>query len=154
MIEPRFLAAVAAAWAMFLSAPCTAATTRQFVVSAAIVNGCAVTQAAGSWGRIDFGTVSGLATGSQDANLLLGGISGMTIECTPGTTASLAADNGNNPVSGQRRMVQAGVSMGVPYALFANGSPTPWTTQAIALTFATGSTRQVIPIRGRVTLTW
>lgn len=133
-------------------APAIAATTRTFVVDATIVNGCAVTQIAGAWGKIDFGTVSSLATGTLDASLLSGGVAGLSIECTPGTSVSLNADNGNNALSGQRRLLQAGVTTAVPYALYANGSVTPWTTQAIALSFPVGSTKQTLPIKGRVTL--
>jgi spore coat protein U-like protein len=134
------------------AAPLHAATTRTFLVNATIVNGCSVSQAAGSWGKINFGTVSGLATGTLDANLMLAGVNGLSVECTPGVTATLTADGGNNAVSGQRRMVQSGVTTGVPYTLFLNGSTTPWTTQGIALSFLAGSTKQTIPLKGRATL--
>lgn len=148
----RLLIHALMAWASLVATPTQAATTRLFLVSATIVNGCAVTQAAGSWGKIDFGTVSGMTTGTMDANLLLSGVSGLSLECTPGVAATLTADSGNNALSGQRRMVQAGVVPGVPYALFANGSTTPWTTQSIALSFPVGSTRQLVPVKGRATL--
>jgi spore coat protein U-like protein len=143
---------LAAACAGLTAWPGEAATSRQFIVNATIVNGCAITQAAGSWGRIDFGTTSGVATGTLDANLLLSGSSGLTIECTPGTAATLSADNGNNAASGQRRMVQAGVTPGVAYSLFANGSTTPWTTQLIGLDFPANFTRRTIPVKGRAIL--
>lgn len=153
MSPSRFLAGAAALGVAFIAAPGAAETTRQFLVTAAIVNGCAITNtAAGNWGAIDFGTVSGLATGSVDASLLSGSASGLRIECTPGTTVSLTADNGDHAASGQRRLAQAGVATAVPYALYANGSATPWTTQAVAIAFPAGATTQAVPLRGRATL--
>jgi spore coat protein U-like protein len=152
MSPARLIAGMVAVWLTLAAVPSQAATTRPFVVSASIVNGCAVGQAGGSWGKINFGTVSAIATGTLDANLSLAGVSGLSVECTPGVAATLTADNGNNALSGQRRMVQTGVTPGVPYALFANGSSTPWTTQSIALSFPTGTTKQLFAIKGRATL--
>jgi len=148
----RSAAGAVVVWVATTAAPCHAETTRSFVVDATIVNGCAVTQSAGSWGKIDFGTVSGLKTGTIDADLLSSGVGGLRIECTPGTSVTMTADNGNNAAAGQRRLMQAGVTTPVPYALFANGSTTPWTTQGIALSFPAGATKQTIPVKGRATL--
>lgn len=139
-------------WVATAAVTCQAATSKAFDVTATIVNGCAVAQAGGSWGQISLGTVSGLATGTVEANLIASGVSGVVIECTPGTSASLSADNGNNAASGQRRLMQAGVATMVPYALFANGSTTAWTTQPLALSFAAGASKQTIPVKASLTL--
>lgn len=132
--------------------PCHAETVRSFALSAVVANGCAVTNAAGSWGKIDFGSVAGLKTATVDADLVSAGGTGLKIECTPGTSINLTADNGNNASSGQRRLAQTGVSTAVPYALYANGSGTPWTTQSIPLAFPAGNTTQLLPIKGRASL--
>ena len=42
--------------------------------------------------------------------------------------------------------------VGALAGLFAGGSATPWTTQSIALSFASGTTRRTLPSRGVATL--
>lgn len=152
MTFPRLVAGMAAMALTVSAAPCRAETVKPFLIGAVVVNGCAVTNAAGAWGKIDFGTTAGLKPAVVEADLVASGAAGLRIECTPGTSISLKADNGDNPVAGQRQLVQAGVAAKVPYALYANGSATPWTTQAIPLAFPAGATTQLIPIRGRASL--
>jgi spore coat protein U-like protein len=131
-----------------------AETTKAFQVSADIVKGCIVsTNGAGQWGRIDLGTVSGVARGTVGADLLSGGVAGLQIDCTPDMTATLTADNGVRGAAGIRALGLNGTSVAtIPYQLFADGSATPWTTQSIALSFASGTTRRTLPIRGVATL--
>lgn len=137
-----------------LSTPALAETTKSFQVSADIVKGCIVAvNAAGQWGKIDFGTVSGVAQGTVDADLLSGAVGGIQIDCTPNTTASITVDNGDHAASGMRQLGLGTNGPTIPYQLFADGSSTPWTTQSIALSFSAGTSRRILPVRGRATLT-
>lgn len=137
-----------------LSAPARAETTKSFQVSADIVKGCIVAvNAAGQWGKIDFGSVSGVASGTVDADLLSGAIGGIQIDCTPDTTAYVTVDNGDHAANGTRQMSLGATAFAVPYQLFADGGSTPWTTQSIAVSFPAGTSRKLLPVRGRATLT-
>ena len=133
--------------------PATAATLKAFQVSAVVANGCSVTTSggAGSWGSIDLGTVPGITSGTVQASLLSNGIAGIQIDCTPGMTASVSADTGLNPGSGGVRQLASGTST-VPYSLYANGSNTPWTTNAIALSFPVGTSHLSVPVVAKATL--
>jgi spore coat protein U-like protein len=129
-----------------------AETLKSFQVSAVVANGCAVTTSGGSsWGSIDLGTVSGVATGTVQASLLQNGNAGIQFDCTPGMTASVSADTGLNPTSGGVRQMISGTSA-VPYLLFANGSNTPWTSNAIALSFPVGTSHLSVPVVAKATL--
>jgi spore coat protein U-like protein len=131
----------------------TAETSKSFQVSAVVANGCSVTTSGGasSWGNIDLGTVSGVTSGTVQASLLSNGTAGIQIDCTPGMTASVSADTGLNPSSGGVRQLISGTSK-VPYLLYANGSNTPWTTNAIALSFPVGTSHLSVPVVAKTTL--
>jgi spore coat protein U-like protein len=131
----------------------TAETLKSFQVSAVVANGCSVTTSGGasSWGSIDLGTVSGITNGTVQAGLLANGTAGIQIDCTPGMTASVTADTGLNPSSGGVRQLASGTSK-VPYQLYANGSNTPWTTNAIALSFPVGTSHMSVPVVAKATL--
>lgn len=134
--------------------PAQAEMTRNFQVSADIVRGCVVAvNGSGPWGRIDFGVVSGVAQGSVEADLVGGAASGIQIDCTPSTTAYVAIDNGDNPANGLRQLALGGTGSRIPYQLFADGGSTPWTNQSVAVSFPAGTSRRVVPVRGRATLT-
>lgn len=146
--------AVALASLALLSVAARAETTKNFQISADITRGCIVAvNAAGQWGRIDFGTVSGVAQGTVDADLVSGAVSGIQIDCTPNTTANVTVDNGDHAANGTRQLALGANGPAVPYQLFANGSNTPWTTQPVALSFPVGTSRRILPVRGRATLT-
>jgi spore coat protein U-like protein len=150
-----FRATIGAALVTFLPCgPAAAETSKSFVVSADIVTGCLVaTNAAGNWGKIDFGSVSGVQSGTVDADLLSGSLSGLQISCTPGTVLSATADTGNQPSGGVRQLGLAGnASARIAYQLYANGGTTPWTTQAIAVAFPIGTQTVALPVKGRATL--
>jgi spore coat protein U-like protein len=136
------------------AAPAQAITQQNFHVAADIVNGCAVTTSgSGNWGTIDLGTVAGTLAGTAEADLLSGAASGLQIDCTPGMTVSISADNGLQPLAGMRRLAIGGdLTTPIPYQLYANGSATPWTTQAIALVFPVGTSRQLLPVHAKATL--
>jgi spore coat protein U-like protein len=154
MVRLQLRGAVLIALLAISMTPARAETSKSFQVSADIVKGCVVaTNGAGQWGKIDFGTVSGVAQGTVDADLVSGTAGGIQIDCTPSVNASVTADTGDHAASGMRRMGLNGASATtIPYQLYANGSATPWTTQAIALSFSTGATRRVLPIKGRASL--
>jgi spore coat protein U-like protein len=132
-----------------------AETSRSFQVTAAIVKGCVVaTDASAQLGRIDFGTVPGTARGPTDATLLSGSTSGIAIECTPDTDVTITADLGEHASGGVRRLgLNGGNQDVVAYQLYADGSTTAWTTQALSLRFASGATSRTMPIVGRAQLT-
>lgn len=135
-------------------APAQAELTKSFQLSATIANGCSVaTTGTGTWGDINLGSVSGIATGSASANLISGGNTGMQVSCTPGMSVQVSADNGNQPVGGVRQLVHSVNSAStVPYQLYANNSATPWTTQTITLSFPTGTSLQTLPVKATATL--
>jgi spore coat protein U-like protein len=133
------------------TAPAQAELSKSFQLTATIANGCSVaTTGTGTWGDIDLGTVNSISTGSVSANLTSNGSAGMQLNCTPGTTVQVSADNGNQPVGGVRQLAN-GTSK-VPYQIYANGSATPWTTQTIGLTFSAGTSLQSLPVKATATL--
>jgi spore coat protein U-like protein len=141
--------------AMTIATPAQCETTKVFTVGATIENGCAIIadSAGAGWGRIALGTVTGLSGQAVTGSLLSSGATGIQMDCTPGMTVGVAADQGNQASGGIRRLVNATSSTNlVPYALFANGSTTPWTTQSIALSFPLGTTHQSLPVSAKVTL--
>ena len=128
-----------------------AETSRTFRVGAIIANGCAFSvDTGGSWGSIDLGSVNGVDGGAAQGSLVTAAAAGLQIDCTPGMNVTLTADNGNQPTNGVRQLVHATRSADrVPYQLFANGSQTPWTSQAIALAFPIGTSRLSVPVQAR-----
>lgn len=153
MTRPVKSGAFALASLAALSMPARAETAKSFQVSADIVKGCIVAvDAAGQWGKIDFGTVSGVAQGTVDADLLAGAVGGIQIDCTPNTTAYVTVDSGDHAANGVRRMGLGATGYAIPYLLYADGSSTPWTTQSVAVSFPAGTSRKVLPVRGRATL--
>lgn len=138
--------------AVAIPVPAAAQTTQSFTVGATIVQGCRVeTVAGGSWGRIDLGTVPGTATDTIEADLIAAG-TGIAIECTPGTTATVRADAGQNATNGVRALVRTnGGAARLPYRLVLDGG-TEWTTQGIALAFTQATPVRRLPVRARTTL--
>jgi len=144
-------AAAITALALCAAGPARAETVKPFEVTARIVSGCIVAQdAAGRWGTINLGSVSGVAGDSAQATLLSTAGAGLVIECTPGLSATLSADNGDHPSGGERFLQAAGGTGTIRYRLYANGGSTPWAGGTVPLTFATGA--QVIPVRAVATL--
>jgi spore coat protein U-like protein len=147
----RSLAGVLVCAAATTSMPVAAQTTQSFTVGATIVPGCQVqTMAGGTWGRIDLGTVPGTATGTIEADLLAAG-SGIAIECTPGTTATVRADDGLNSAGGMRALAPAGDAARLPYRLILDGG-SEWSTQPITLDFSSAQLVRRLPLKGRAVL--
>ena len=134
--------------------PAAAETTKNFTVGAVIGNGCAVATSGsgGSWGSIDLGTVTGIAAQTATGSLVSNGLSGLQLDCTPGLTVSVTADQGQQASGGVRQLANASATSAIPYALYANGGLTPWTTQAVSLSFASGMSHQSLPIKAIATL--
>lgn len=145
MLSGAFLCAAA------LPVPAAAQTTQSFTVSATVVQGCQVqTLAAGNWGRIDLGTVPGTSSGTVEADLLGSG-TGLSIECTPGTTATLRADPGLNASGGGRTLAPTSGTARLPYRLILDGG-SEWTTQPISLDFTPAQPVRRLPLKGRAVL--
>ncbi|CAN5245808.1 spore coat U domain-containing protein [soil metagenome] len=133
-----------------IAVPASAETSRTFQVAATVAQGClvATNSGGGTWGNIDLGTVSGIGAQSASGNLLSSGITGIQMDCTPGSTVSVTANQGNNGSPGGRQLVHAGNATSlIPYLLYANGSATPWTTQAVSLSFSAGTSHFSLPVR-------
>lgn len=149
----RSLHLVVGSLAALAPAAVVAETSKSFQVTAAIVSGCAVAlDASGRWGNIDFGTVPGTSTATVEADSVSAGVTGILLECTPGTTVAITADSGDNALAGVRRMMRGGSSDTIAYTLFPEGSATPWTTQAFSVAFAPGTSQRRLSVRGRVQL--
>jgi len=94
--------------------------------------------------------VNGVDGGAAQGSLVTAVAAGLQIDCTPGMSVTLTADNGNQSANGVRQLVHATRPADrMPYQLFANGSQTPWTSQAIALAFPLGTSRLSVPVQAR-----
>ena len=145
------LASCAALAVAGVAGPAAAETVQSFQISARIVSGCIVAaDAGGRWGAVNLGSVAGIAGTTASATLLSGAGAGISIECTPGLTASLIADGGDHPAGGERYLQRASGAGTIRYQLFADGAATPWTNGAVPLAF-TGAAR-LVPIRAVATL--
>lgn len=162
--------ALAVAIAIFAAGTAAAETSKSFEVTGRIVPGCAViTDGGGRWGVIDLGRVAGVAETSAEGVLLSAAGAGVSIECTPGVSASLFADQGDHPAGGERHLKRAGGEETIRYRLYADGERVAWSNAAAPLAFTGG--RRTVPIRAiamlaapaaagtytdtvRVTLTW
>lgn len=95
--------------------PLDAALQSTFQVSATIAAGCLVVGGVSSYGNLNFGTYSALATGP--ATTQLGGTT-VTLQCTPGVALSMSVDGGLNSSAGTRNLKRnTGTSL-VPYQLY------------------------------------
>lgn len=142
--------------ALLVMAPAAvqAETQKSFTISVVIATGCSITaDGAGRWGDINLGTVGGLASGTVEADLLSGAVTGIQLDCTPGTSVSISADAGDHAVGGVRQLAHATVGASlISYQLFANGGATPWTTQTVGLSFPVGTSHALLPVSAKATL--
>lgn len=133
-----------------------AETSKAFTVGAVIAQGCAVTAnsgAGGTYGNIDFGTLSGLAAQSVSASLVSSGQQGVKLDCTPGMSVNLTADQGDHASGGVRQLAHSSqASSTIPYQLFANGSQTAWTTQAVGVSFPAGVQQKTLTLSATASL--
>lgn len=131
-------------------APARAETSKPFTVGATIASGCVVsthTGGGGTWGAINLGSAPGLTAQNVSASLVSNGQSGLQLACTPGTTANVTADQGLHSAGGFRNLAHASqAGSQIRYQLYANNSATPWTTQAVAVSFGAGVQAQSLPV--------
>jgi spore coat protein U-like protein len=137
--------------ALVLAVPAHAQTRTDFAVSARIVAGCLIAvDANGALGQIDLGTVPGTARTPVEADLVSTVGTGLSIECTPGTTVSLTADAGQYGVAGNRYLASG--ANRIPYRLLIGAGSTQWGSQAVPLSFPAGGGSQQLGLRGRAIL--
>jgi spore coat protein U-like protein len=135
--------------AALLTAPVFAATVAgNLTVTATVVASCVVNTAAANAGNavLDFGNVvSTLADVDADTSTN----SGLSLICTNTTPYSVVANNGENDVSGQRRMTSG--SGFLAYNLYTdNGRTTPFPTTGTTLSFTGNGATQTVPVYGRI----
>lgn len=124
-----------------------------FDVNATIEPGCFLsgTVNGGLIGNLDFGSFSVFSTSVAQASLVKN--TGVTLQCTPGTSVTMSIDGGQNFNSGRRLKRSSGTQM-IPYALYfdaANQVPINVNTP-IPLTVA-NDFNVTIPIYARTQLT-
>ena len=90
---------------VLLAAPLDAATTSSFQVTAQIVAGCLVVGGVTSYGTLDYGSQSALATGTLGTSL--GGTT-VTFQCTPGVALSMSVDGGLYSSTGRNLQLNSG----------------------------------------------
>ncbi|WGV19650.1 spore coat U domain-containing protein [Pseudomonas putida] len=135
---------------VLLAAPLDAATSSSFLVSAQIVAGCLVVGGASSYGTLDYGTRSALATGGIGTSL--GGTT-VTFQCTPGVAVSMSVDGGQNSASGMRNLKRTGGTQMLAYQLYRDAaySQSLGIGQSVAVSY-TDPTAIKLPVYGRVQL--
>ena len=131
-----------------------AITTQSFKVSATITPGCSiVTGSGGVLGTLNFGSYSGVQSGSVNAQFAPN--ASLSLACTPGVALSMSIDGGQN-YSSVRRMQRTGGTDKVPYRLYSNSALTPATeigvNQAVSIAYS-NSNNIALPIYGTAQLT-
>lgn len=117
--------------------------TTTFNVKVTITSTCDIHTTAAT--DVNFGTVSSTGTSIDQAGSL-------TANCTPGTTYTIALDNGVNALAGQRRMIN-GTTNYVAYNLYQDTARTTvWGSTDGTSTYAGTGTgaNQAIPVYGRI----
>ncbi|MDY1039089.1 fimbrial major subunit CsuA/B family protein [Enterobacteriaceae bacterium RIT714] len=131
-----------------------AVTSQPFQVSATIVPGCSVTAGSGGLlGTLNFGTLSGVATGQVSTSFVPNG--SLSIACTPGVALSMSIDGGQHYAS-VRRMQRASGTETVGYRLYSSSSLAAnseiGVNQAVPVTY-TNSNNIALPLFGVALLT-
>ncbi|WP_087501156.1 spore coat U domain-containing protein [Pseudomonas sp. SID14000] len=136
---------------VLLTAPLDAATTSSFMVTAQIVAGCLVVGGVSSYGTLDYGSQSALATGVLATSL--GGTT-VTFQCTPGVALSMSVDGGQNSASGTRNLKRTGGTQVLAYQLYRDAaySQSLGIGQSVDVSY-TDPTAIKLPVYGRVQLT-
>lgn len=135
-----------------LAVPAQAQMRTDFALSAHVVLGCSIGVGGdGALGQIDLGTAPGTARSAIEADLVSTVGTGLSIECTPGATASISADMGQHSAGGQRYLA-SGASR-ITYRLLIGDDSTVWGSQAVPLNFPVGEGAQKLRIKALATLT-
>lgn len=100
-----------------LPLPLAAETSQSFQVSATVTAACLVMGGVSTYGNLDFGTQSALATNTVQVQLS----DGVQLQCTPGVTLSLSVDGGQYNSNGRHLQLDGG-SARVAYQLFSDAA--------------------------------
>jgi len=130
--------------------PLDAATTSTFLVNATIQAGCLVVGGVSNYGNLDFGSFSALSTSA--ASTQLSGTT-VTLQCTPGTTLTMAVGGGQNN-NGSRNLKRTTGSNLLVYQLFRDAafSQALGINQSVAVSYSDPTAIQ-LPIYARTQLT-
>ncbi|AWY40027.1 SCPU domain-containing protein [Pseudomonas putida] len=129
-------------------APLSAATSQSFQVSATVTPGCLVVGGVSSYGSLNFGSRSALATGTVQVALT----GGVQLQCTPGVTLNMSVDGGQYNNGGRHMQLTTG-SNRVAYQLFRDAafSQTLGIGQSVAVAYSDANNIS-LPIYGQVQL--
>lgn len=128
--------------------PLSAATSQNFQVSATVTAGCLVVGGVSSYGSLNFGNRSALATGTVQVALS----GGVQLQCTPGVTLNMSVDGGQYNSGGRHMQLNTG-SNRVAYQLFRDAafSQTLGVGQSVAVAYSDANNIS-LPIYGQVQL--
>jgi spore coat protein U-like protein len=128
--------------------PLTAATSQSFQVSATVTAGCLVVGGVSSYGSLNFGSRSALATGTVQVALT----GGVQLQCTPGVTLNMSVDGGQYNSGGRHLQLTTG-SNRVAYQLFRDAafSQSLGIGQSVAVAYSDANNIR-LPIYGQVQL--
>ncbi|KHN54634.1 Csu type fimbrial protein [Pectobacterium fontis] len=126
----------------------------QIPVTLTIIAACTIDNggsAGTTWGTIDFGSYSDLTT-TIDSQVTSTGGSGITVNCSVGTPASLHIGAGANATTSLRTLAPSTGTYNVPYRLYsdpARSAEIPLASNTGIAIVATGNP-QLIPIYARI----
>lgn len=131
-----------------LPLPLAAVTSLSFQVSATVTAACLVTGGVSTYGNLDFGTQSALATNTVQMQLS----DGVQLQCTPGVTLNMSVDGGQYNSNGRHLQLDGG-SARVAYQLFSDAafSETLGVGQSVAVAYSDANHIR-LPIYGQVQL--
>lgn len=115
------------------------------------VNSSNVTAGIINFGSLDFGSINTIGNQTIDAQTTGAGNGSIVMECSNGTTFTIALDNGQHYASSTRSMVNAGdPSVLLNYTLYQNVARTvPWTNSS-PLTGTASGAPTTFPVYGRI----
>ena len=141
-------AALALLCATSLPLPLAAVTSQSFQVSATVTAGCLVMGGVSTYGSLDFGTHSALATNTVQVSLS----GGVQLQCTPGVTLNMTVDGGQYNSSGRHMQLNSG-SARVAYQLFRDAAFSQSLGVGQSVTVAYSDANNIrLPIYGQVQL--
>ncbi|MDR8367026.1 spore coat U domain-containing protein [Pseudomonas sp. JL3] len=100
-----------------LPLPLAAETSQSFQVSATVTAACLVMGGVSTYGNLDFGTQSALATNTVQVQLS----DGVQLQCTPGVSLNISVDGGQYNSNGRQLQLDDG-SARVAYQLFSDAA--------------------------------
>ncbi|KOC90179.1 fimbrial protein [Winslowiella iniecta] len=139
---------------MFYVSSAQSLPTQNIQVSASIVAGCVVSGTnTGVFGTLDFGTHSGVMSGSVSASYVQS--TTINLACTPNTTLNMSINGGTHSATNTRNLKIANFSDLVSYRLYTNANHTAVSEipidQNVALTYSNAN-NITLPIYGLLQL--